>query len=55
MAKVALDSQGKEPFYEQKLATGRYFVERLLPDGAAHLAKVKTGAAPLMSLQADAF
>lgn len=55
MARVALDSKDKEPFYEQKLATGRYFVERLLPDGAAHLAKVKTGAAPLMSLQADAF
>ena len=55
MAKVSLEHKGKEPFYEQKLATGRYFVERLLPDGAAHLAKVKTGAAPLMDLEADAF
>ena len=55
MARVALENKGKEPYYEQKLVTGRYFVERLLPDGAAHLAKVKTGAAPLMALEADAF
>jgi alkylation response protein AidB-like acyl-CoA dehydrogenase len=55
MARIALENKGKEPYYEQKLVTGRYFVERLLPDGAAHLAKVKTGAAPLMALEAEAF
>jgi hypothetical protein len=55
MAKTALEKKGKEPFYETKLVTGRYFVERLLPDGAAHLAKVKTGAAPVMALHADDF
>ena len=55
MAKIALENKGSEPYYEQKLVTGRYFVERLLPDGAAHLAKVKTGAAPLMDLEVDAF
>ena len=55
MAKTSLEKMGAEPYYGQKLATGRYFVERMLPDGAAHLAKVKTGAAPLMLLEADAF
>ncbi|MCC6919679.1 MAG: acyl-CoA dehydrogenase C-terminal domain-containing protein [Alphaproteobacteria bacterium] len=57
MAQVAL---GKPPgdqggFYANKLATGRFFLARMLPDAAAHLAKLKTGAAPLMALDADAF
>ena len=55
MAETALEKKGTEPYYEEKLVTGRYFVERMLPDGAAHLAKVKTGAAPLMALDAEAF
>ena len=37
-------------FYAAKLATGRYFVERMLPDAAAHLAKVKTGAGAMMAV-----
>ena len=44
-----------DPFYANKLVTGRYFVERHLPDAAAHLAKLKTGAALMMQLPADAF
>ena len=58
MAKAA---QGKiaagdaDPFYAAKLAVGRYYVERMLPDTGAHLAKLKTGAASLMALPAEAF
>ncbi|MEZ5952813.1 MAG: acyl-CoA dehydrogenase C-terminal domain-containing protein [Hyphomonas sp.] len=55
MAKVALEKKGSDPFYETKLKTGRYFIDRMLPDGAAHLAKVKTGAASMMALEAEAF
>ena len=44
-----------DPFYANKLVTGRYFVERHLPDAASHLAKLKTGATLLMQLPADAF
>ena len=44
-----------DPYYANKLVTGRYFVERHLPDAAAHLAKLKTGASLLMQLPADAF
>ena len=44
-----------DPFYANKLATGRYFLERLLPDTGAHLAKLKTGAAATMALPAEAF
>jgi hypothetical protein len=56
MARAALDRQGTgDRFYADKLATARYFFERVLPDAASHLAKVKTGAAPVMALSADAF
>ncbi len=44
-----------DPFYANKLIVGRYYVERILPEAASHLAKLKTGAAPVMALAADAF
>ncbi|MDZ4690576.1 acyl-CoA dehydrogenase C-terminal domain-containing protein [Terricaulis sp.] len=44
-----------DPYFDTKLTTGRYFLARTLPDAAAHLAKVKTGAGPVMALAADAF
>jgi alkylation response protein AidB-like acyl-CoA dehydrogenase len=55
MAKVAAAKAAEDDFYQHKLATGRYFIERMLPDAGAHLAKLKTGAEPLMALAADAF
>ena len=53
LAKTA--SGDADPFYANKLIVGRYFIERILPDAGAHLAKLKTGAATLMALPADAF
>jgi alkylation response protein AidB-like acyl-CoA dehydrogenase len=44
-----------DPFYANKLAVGRYFLERVLPDTGSHLAKLKTGAATMMALPAEAF
>jgi alkylation response protein AidB-like acyl-CoA dehydrogenase len=44
-----------DPFYANKLITGRYFLERLLPETGGHLIKLKTGAGPVMALDADAF
>ncbi len=44
-----------DPYFDTKLATGRYFLARTVPDAAAHLAKVKTGAGPVMALAAEAF
>ena len=44
-----------DPFYANKLITGRYFLERLLPDTGGHLTKLKTGAAATMALAAEAF
>jgi acyl-CoA dehydrogenase len=38
-----------------KLATGRFFVERMLPETALHLARIRLGGANLMELPAQAF
>ena len=60
-AKMAKAAQGKiaagdpDPYFANKLITGRYFLQRILPEAAAHLAKLKTGAAPVMALAAEAF
>jgi hypothetical protein len=39
----------------QRLATGRFFMERMLPATGMHLARIKAGAASTMALPADAF
>jgi hypothetical protein len=39
----------------QRLATGRFFMERMLPATATHLARIKAGAASTMALSAEAF
>ena len=44
-----------DPFYKNKLITGRYFLERILPETGMRLAKLKTGAAAVMALDAAAF
>jgi alkylation response protein AidB-like acyl-CoA dehydrogenase len=53
LAKIAEGST--DPFYQNKLTTGRYYIERLLPDAASHLAKLKTGADTMMSMPVEAF
>jgi alkylation response protein AidB-like acyl-CoA dehydrogenase len=58
MAKAAaakIAAGDTDPFYASKLAIGRYFVERVLPEAGAHLAKLKTGAGSMMALPAEAF
>ena len=54
-AKSAIEKKGEGDFYENKLITGKYFLERILPDSAAHLEKIKTGADTMMALPAEAF
>jgi alkylation response protein AidB-like acyl-CoA dehydrogenase len=46
---------GDRAFYETKLATGRYYMARQLPATALHLARITSGAGPVMALPADAF
>jgi alkylation response protein AidB-like acyl-CoA dehydrogenase len=58
MAKTAqarIAAGSSDPLYANKLITGRYFLERILPEASAHLAKLKTGAGPVMALSAEDF
>ncbi|WP_371396560.1 acyl-CoA dehydrogenase C-terminal domain-containing protein [Fretibacter rubidus] len=54
-AQAAIDNGSNEDFYPNKLITGRFFMARMLPQIDAHLAKLKTGAEPVMALDAAAF
>ena len=54
MARAALAAP-EEPFHAAKLITGRYYMARCLPATALHLARIRTGAGPVMSLPAEAF
>jgi acyl-CoA dehydrogenase len=38
-----------------KLVTGRFFMERMLPETGAHLARIQAGAASVMELPAELF
>jgi alkylation response protein AidB-like acyl-CoA dehydrogenase len=58
MAKVAQDkiaALGSTSYLTTKLTTGRFFMERVLPETAAHLAKLQAGSATMMELPAEAF
>jgi alkylation response protein AidB-like acyl-CoA dehydrogenase len=58
MAKVA---QGKvtagdaTALHEAKLVTARYYFERIMPESAAHLARISAGCDAMMALAEDAF
>jgi hypothetical protein len=58
MAKVAQDKiagGGATPYLTTKLVTGRFFMERMLPGTALHLARIQSGSATTMELAAEAF
>ena len=50
--KLANDDSGR---MNAKLVTARFFMERMLPETAAHLARIQSGAASVMELPAEAF
>ncbi|RLP28341.1 acyl-CoA dehydrogenase C-terminal domain-containing protein [Mesorhizobium sp. YM1C-6-2] len=54
-AKLANGADDAAPFYESKVVTGRYFMERVMPETTAHLARISTGADTMMALPAEAF
>jgi len=54
MARIAVQHKG-DAFYDNKVVTARFFVTRMLPDTAAQLRKIKSGADTLMELDAEAF
>lgn len=59
MAKAALtaleNGASDAAFYETKIATGKYYMSRQLPATAMHLARIETGAEPVMALEAANF
>ena len=54
-AQARIAAGDTDPFYANKLLVGRHFLERILPGAGAHLAKLKSGSATLMSFPAEAF
>jgi 3-(methylsulfanyl)propanoyl-CoA dehydrogenase len=54
-AKTVSGGDGASDRMAQRLVTGRFFMERMLPATATHLALIKAGAATTMALPADAF
>ncbi|MCV2877491.1 acyl-CoA dehydrogenase C-terminal domain-containing protein [Sedimentimonas flavescens] len=55
-AHAALDAGASDKaFYEGKIATGRYYMARQLPACAMHLARIESGADPVMALSVDQF
>jgi acyl-CoA dehydrogenase len=46
---------GAKDFCENKITTGRYFMERVMPETAAHVARISSGSATMMALPAEAF
>ncbi len=50
--KLAADASGQ---MKAKLTTARFFMERVLPETAAHLARIQAGAATVMELPAEMF
>ncbi len=54
-AREARRRRGRRRRVQAKLVTGRFFMERMLPESAAHLARIQSGAASMMELPAEAF
>ncbi|MBX3583635.1 MAG: acyl-CoA dehydrogenase C-terminal domain-containing protein [Rhizobiaceae bacterium] len=53
--RLAADAGQGASFYETKIVTGRFFMERVMPETAVHLARISTGAGTMMALPAEAF
>ncbi len=58
MAKVAQDKlaeSGEQPYLKAKLVTGKFFMERMLPETSLRLSRIQAGADTMMELPAEAF
>jgi len=54
MAKIALPKDA-ESFYQAKIGTAKFFMQRLLPQTGALLASIQSGAAVMMAFEDAAF
>ena len=59
MAKAANDNlaagSGDADYYKNKLLTGRFYMEKVMPETALRKARIETGADSLMEMAAEAF
>ena len=59
IARTALEKKSKgngvAAAMDAKLTTGRFYMERMLPETAAHLARIQAGADTVMAMPAEAF
>src|SRR5690606_7705629 len=58
MARIAQDKVAAgdaTALHEAKLVTARYYFERIMPESAAHLARISVGCDAMMALAEDAF
>jgi hypothetical protein len=53
--KLSEGADGRAEFYETRLTLGKFFMERTMPETAAHLARISSGADTMMKLPAEAF
>ena len=53
--KLAEGANGSSAFYNAKVTTGRFFMERIMPETGAHLARISAGSDTMMALSAEAF
>ncbi len=53
--KLKAGANGSTERMNHKMVTARFFMERMLPETGAHLARIQTGAESMMALPAEAF
>jgi alkylation response protein AidB-like acyl-CoA dehydrogenase len=53
--KLAAGAGGRDQALKDKLIVGKFFVERMLPETAAHLARISAGADSVMEMAAEGF
>ncbi|MCJ8310980.1 MAG: acyl-CoA dehydrogenase C-terminal domain-containing protein [Rhizobiaceae bacterium] len=53
--KLAEGANGSTQFLENKLVTGKFFMERIIPESTTHLVRIQTGCDTMMELDAEAF
>ncbi|AEV36244.1 acyl-CoA dehydrogenase domain protein [Pseudovibrio sp. FO-BEG1] len=53
--KIKDGANGQEDWLKTKLTLGTFFMERVMPESSAHLARISTGSETMMSLDAEAF
>lgn len=49
------EANGNAQYFENKIATARFFFDRIMPESSAHLARISTGADSMMAIPEEAF